>query len=165
MSGIEVDGDIPGFFNEMKLRATNKWAMFKIENKKKVILDITGDPCKTQDKEADKAQFEAMKNKLTKEPRYILYDFGFTMKDGRQIKKIAFIFWWVISCSIGSVNWLTVLLICRCPDDSKIGDKMIYASTKDTIKKSFAGLSLEFQANDQGDFDYNEFSDEVERKG
>ena len=41
---------------------------------------------------------------------------------------------------------------------------MIYASSKDTIKKSFTGLSLEFQANDVGDFDYKEFSDEVERK-
>lgn len=41
---------------------------------------------------------------------------------------------------------------------------MIYASTKDTIKKSFTGLSLEFQANDAGDFDYNAMSDEVEKK-
>lgn len=41
---------------------------------------------------------------------------------------------------------------------------MIYASTKDTIKKCFSGLSLEFQANDLGDFDYNEFAAEVERK-
>lgn len=52
----------------------------------------------------------------------------------------------------------------RCPDDSKIGDKMIYASSKDSIKKSFSGLSLEFQANDKGDFDYNTLADEVERK-
>ena len=27
---------------------------------------------------------------------------------------------------------------------------MIYASSKDTIKKSFTGLSLEIQANDEG---------------
>ena len=41
---------------------------------------------------------------------------------------------------------------------------MIYASTKDTIKKAFTGLSLEFQANDAGDFDYDAFADEVEKK-
>ena len=41
---------------------------------------------------------------------------------------------------------------------------MIYASSKDTIKKSFSGLSLEFQANDSGDMDYTTFSDEVEKK-
>lgn len=52
----------------------------------------------------------------------------------------------------------------RCPGDSKIGDKMIYASSKDSIKKSFSGLSLEFQANDRGDMDYNKFAAEVEKK-
>ena len=52
----------------------------------------------------------------------------------------------------------------RCEENAKIGDKMIYASSKDTIKKSFSGLSLEFQANDSGDMDYAAFSDEVEKK-
>ena len=52
----------------------------------------------------------------------------------------------------------------RCDDDSKVGDKMIYASSKDTIKKAFTGLSLEFQANDDGDMDYDTFCDEVEKK-
>ena len=41
---------------------------------------------------------------------------------------------------------------------------MIYASSKDAIKKKFTGLSLEFQANDAGDFDYDTWSDEVEKK-
>lgn len=41
---------------------------------------------------------------------------------------------------------------------------MIYASSKDAIKKTFTGLSLEFQANDKGDLDYNTLADEVERK-
>ena len=52
----------------------------------------------------------------------------------------------------------------RCDDNSPIGAKMLYASTKDNIKKSFSGLSLEFQANDKGDFDYTVMADEVERK-
>lgn len=41
---------------------------------------------------------------------------------------------------------------------------MIYASTKDSIKKAFTGLSLEFQANDAGDFNYDEFIADVEKK-
>ena len=55
-------------------------------------------------------------------------------------------------------------LYYRCPEDSKVGEKMIYASSKDALKKAFAGLSLEFQANDKGDLDYNNLADEVERK-
>ena len=41
---------------------------------------------------------------------------------------------------------------------------MIYASSKDTIKKFFTGLSLEFQANDEGDLDYKTLSEEVEKR-
>lgn len=41
---------------------------------------------------------------------------------------------------------------------------MIYASTKETLKKAFSGLSLEFQANDRGDFDYDTMAAEVEKK-
>ena len=41
---------------------------------------------------------------------------------------------------------------------------MIYASTKDSLKKAFSGLSLEFQANDRGDFDYDTMAAEVEKK-
>ena len=52
----------------------------------------------------------------------------------------------------------------RCSDNGPIKKKMLYASSKDTIKKSFEGLSHEFQANDLGDFDYSTFADEVERK-
>ena len=95
MSGIEIDPEIVSLFNEMKLRSTHKWATFQIEKKKRIILDATGDPCSTESKEDDQACFDELKGRLTKEPRYILYDFGFKLKDGRLLKKLAFIFWWV----------------------------------------------------------------------
>ncbi len=93
MSGIEVDSEIPTLFNEMKLRSTHKYATFKIENKKKVVVDQVGEQNKTEDTEEDEKCFEELKIKLAKEPRYILYDFGFTNKEGRKIQKLAFIFW------------------------------------------------------------------------
>ena len=93
MSGIEIDSELPTLFNEMKLRSTHKYMTFKIENKKKIIVDVMGDPVTTDNKEDDKAAFGELKAQLTNEPRYILYDFGFKNKEGRQIKKIGFIFW------------------------------------------------------------------------
>ena len=93
MSGIEVDAGINGLFNDMKLKSTHKYAFFKIEGKKTIIVDVCGDPCLTEAKEEDEAQFNKMKEQLSKEPRYILYDFGFMMKDGRKVNKLAFIFW------------------------------------------------------------------------
>ena len=87
MSGVEADEEVGTLFNEMKLSSTNKYAFFKI--------DKLGDPCVTTTKEDDKKQFEKMKEEVfaKDEPRYILYDFGFTIKDGRKIKKLALIFW------------------------------------------------------------------------
>ena len=93
MSGIEVDPAVTMLFNAIKLRSAHKWATFKIENKKKVILEEQGEPKETTDFESDKACFEELKAQLTSEPRYILYDFGFTNKEGRVIKKLAFVFW------------------------------------------------------------------------
>lgn len=93
MSGIEVDPEIVTLFNDMKLRSVNKYATFKIVNKKRVEIDVKGDPAKTEDKEEDKTQFGTLAAILTNEPRYILYDFGFTNKEGRKINKLAFIFW------------------------------------------------------------------------
>ena len=52
----------------------------------------------------------------------------------------------------------------RCDENATIGDKMIYASSKDTIKKTFTGLLLEFQANDEGDLDYTTLRKEVETR-
>ena len=95
MSGVQVDAEINGLFNDMKMRSTHKFALFNIEGKKKIVADVCGNPCKTETKEADEAQFNRMKEQLTNEPRYILYDFGFMKKDGRRVNKLAFIFWWV----------------------------------------------------------------------
>ena len=93
MSGIEVDSEITTLFNEMKLKKTHKWITFKIEKKKKIIVDQKGDPKVTTTIEEDITSFEELGATLTEEPRYILYDFGFTLKDGRLIQKMAFIFW------------------------------------------------------------------------
>ncbi|XP_038050945.1 cofilin-like [Patiria miniata] len=141
MSGIEFDEEVSTIFNDMKLRKTLKWITFKIENKKKIIKDQSAEP---NDNYGDKTQFDEMKAKLTSEPRYILYDFKFDSKEGRKINKIAFIFW--------------------CDDNAIIGDKMIYASSKDAIKKAFTGLGLEFQANTMAQLDYETFRAEVEKK-
>lgn len=93
MSGVEVNEEVVTLFNDMKLRSTHKYATFKIVNKKKIEVDVLGDPGKTESKEDDKVRFDELGTHLDKEPRYVLYDFGFTNKEGRIINKLAFIFW------------------------------------------------------------------------
>ena len=52
----------------------------------------------------------------------------------------------------------------RISRNSRIGDKMIYASTKDSVKAAFTGLSLEFQAYDRDDLNYDQIREEVLKK-
>jgi cofilin len=95
MEGVEVDPAVTPFYNDMKLKQTHKFAEFKItDDKRKIVLDYAADPCQTDNKEDDEEQFNKLKERQQiKEPRYILYDFGFTNKEGRKIKRMAFIFW------------------------------------------------------------------------
>ena len=95
--GTEIDFEIVTLFNDMKLRYIHKYASFKIINKDliKFVVDeeLLGDPKHTETKKEDKECFDELVTKLTEEPRYILYDFGFTSKEGESIQKMAFIFW------------------------------------------------------------------------
>ena len=63
-----------------------------------VAVDAKSEPKKTEDGEKDKESFDELKDKLValNEPRYVLYDFGFTAKGGRKLTKLAFIFWWIM---------------------------------------------------------------------
>lgn len=147
MSGIDVDPEVKVLFDSIKLNKTHKYALFRIsEDGKRVIHDVLGDPVVTKTKEEDFEEFKKVKELLKKEePRYIIYDFNFTNEEGKVYNKIAFIFW------------------C-CDDGAPIKKKMVYSSTKDTVKKSFSGVGFEFQANDSDDFDYDEFTNEIIKK-
>jgi len=47
---------------------------------------------------------------------------------------------------------LTVVDCCRSPEKAKIKQKMVYASSKDALKKALGeGVAKEVQANDNGD--------------
>ena len=44
----------------------------------------------------------------------------------------------------------------RSDDNAAIKPKMLYASSKDALKKSLSGINDEFQATDRGDLDHKE---------
>jgi hypothetical protein len=57
---------------------------------------------------------------------------------------------------IARTNILTDWFVHRAPESSPIKSKMIYAGTKDTIKKALQGLNVEIQGTDKSEVDYNE---------
>lgn len=52
----------------MKIRSSHKYAIFKIENNKKIVIDYTSEPKETETKEDDRTWFEKLKEKLGDEP-------------------------------------------------------------------------------------------------
>jgi cofilin len=73
----------------------------------------------------------------TKEPRFGILDFAFETDDGRPQDKLCFVFW--------------------SPDNGPIKKKMLYASSKDAIKKKLTGIHAEMQRNDASDMEKSEF--------
>ncbi len=51
----------------------------------------------------------------------------------------------------------------RCPDVAKVKPKMIYASSKDELKKRLVGVATEVQASDAGDVEINAVVERVNR--
>eukprot|EP00927_Polykrikos_kofoidii_P065211 TRINITY_DN609_c0_g1_i2.p1 TRINITY_DN609_c0_g1~~TRINITY_DN609_c0_g1_i2.p1 ORF type:complete len:139 (-),score=39.21 TRINITY_DN609_c0_g1_i2:69-485(-) len=127
MSGVTVADSVVEKFNEIKMKKTLRFVTFKIENKKTIVPADEGDMDKTWD------DFVAVLPE--EEPRYCLVEVEYESEDGRPQNKLTFVFW---------------------SNDEKVSikNKMLYASSKDAIKKKFQGIMKEVQANDYGDLDF-----------
>lgn len=125
MSAIPVVEECIEVFNNMKLgKEKQRYVIYKIEDEKIVI------ECK-EDKTATYSDFVA---KLPQnEPRYAVVDFEYKTDDGRPQAKLLFVLW--------------------SPDESPIKKKMVYASSKDNLKRKLVGVAKELQANDPSEVD------------
>eukprot|EP00040_Diaphanoeca_grandis_P038232 m.256077 g.256077 ORF g.256077 m.256077 type:complete len:155 (+) comp34044_c1_seq1:103-567(+) len=133
-SGVSVSDAVVDLFEatKMGMSAKNgkpgkaKYFLCKIDREKgEIQLDSSCDDFSLVGEEG----YQQFVEKLPpKEGRYALYDFDYTTLEGGVRNKLAFIVW--------------------CPDEAPIKEKMLYASSKDAIKKKFNGLHFEIQATD-----------------
>lgn len=135
MSGVKIADECQAAFKEMQLRHQISSIMYKIENKKTIVIDTQNDKSKSYE------QFVA--SLPMKEPRYCLVDVDYTTKSGAEHSKMVFIFW--------------------CPDDCGVKDKMLYASSKDTIKKALQGIQLEIQATEKSEVEKGPIQENLRR--
>jgi len=137
-SGVQVAPECITKFNELKLGKTTKYIIFKLSDDNKEIVVEEASENKDWDEFREKLVNAKSKNKMGKEtkgPRYAVYDFEYELASGEGSRsKITFIAW--------------------SPDDAGIQSKMVYASSKDALKRSLNGLAAEFQANDEDDIEY-----------
>jgi len=137
-SGATVNADCVTKFNELKLNKKIKYIIYKLSDDYKEIVVDEASEDGDWDNFREKLITATSKNKMGKVgkgPRYAVYDFNYDLASGEGSRsKITFIAW--------------------SPDDAGIQPKMIYASSKDALKRALNGIATEFQANDEDDIEY-----------
>ncbi|XP_010534301.1 PREDICTED: actin-depolymerizing factor 1-like [Tarenaya hassleriana] len=120
-SGVAVHDDCKLRFLDLKAKRTYRYVVYKIEmDQKQVVVEKLGEP--TESYEAFAASLPA------DECRYAVYDFDYVTDENCQKSRIVFVAW--------------------SPDESKVRNKMIYASSKDRFKRELEGIQIELQATD-----------------
>jgi len=148
-SGVSVAPDCITKFNELKLNKKLKFIIYKLsDDYKEIVIEETsdnGDWDVFREKLLN-AQSKSKTGKVGKGPRYAIYDFDYELSGGEGSRsKITFIAW--------------------SPDDAGIQPKMVYASSKDALKRALNGIATEFQANDEEDIEYGSVLKKVSKGG
>ncbi|KAK3320945.1 hypothetical protein B0T19DRAFT_253883 [Cercophora scortea] len=125
-------------YNDLKLSKKHKYIIYKLsDDNKQIVVDSTGegdDYEEFRDKLVN-AKTKSKTGAVGKGPRYAIYDFEYRLASGEGTRnKITFIAW--------------------SPDDAGIMAKMVYASSKEALKRSLNGIATELQANDQDDIEF-----------
>eukprot|EP00753_Platysulcus_tardus_P019636 PLAT7383.1.p1 GENE.PLAT7383.1~~PLAT7383.1.p1 ORF type:complete len:142 (+),score=45.98 PLAT7383.1:208-633(+) len=138
MSGIGCADEAVTRFEELKLGrgSSHSYIFFAIQGEEIAVekLGETG------------ASWESMVEQLPPtDCRYVVYDLHFVDEAdaGRKIDKIVFLHW--------------------APDESSIKSRMLYASSKDALKKKLSSLSVEFQATDMAEVELSELMARIKR--
>eukprot|EP00341_Mesodinium_pulex_P015770 CAMPEP_0116937284 /NCGR_PEP_ID=MMETSP0467-20121206/31406_1 /TAXON_ID=283647 /ORGANISM="Mesodinium pulex, Strain SPMC105" /LENGTH=138 /DNA_ID=CAMNT_0004619057 /DNA_START=51 /DNA_END=467 /DNA_ORIENTATION=+ len=133
MSGVAVHDDVVEAYQNLKLGHKHKYVIFKLnDDLTEVVVDFTAG--------AD-ASYDEFVGKLPENDcRYVVYDFEYDAGEGKR-NKILFVVW--------------------APDTAKIKSKMLYASTKDSVRKKLVGIGSEIQATDLSEIDYDTVYEKV----
>ncbi|XP_069500931.1 cofilin-2-like isoform X2 [Ambystoma mexicanum] len=141
-SGVTVSDLVMKVFNEMKVRKCStpeeikkrkKAVIFCLsQDKKQVIIEegkeiLVGDCC-----DLDDVYSHFIKMLPKDDCRYALYDASYETKETKK-EDMVFLFW--------------------APESAPLKSKMIYASTKDALRKKFTGIKHECQVNHQEDIE------------
>jgi len=125
MSGVQVCEDVNETYQKFKLSKTQRFYTYKIEDKKLIKIDSCGPRDATYDDFCSKLP--------ENEARYGLIDLEFLTKDGRPTSKLVFVSW--------------------NPDSGSIRNKMLYSSSKESIKAALNGVGIHINATDRAELD------------
>ncbi|XP_040184835.1 cofilin-1 [Rana temporaria] len=133
-SGVTVSDLVITIFNAMKLHKCLedkskriKAVLFCLSDDKKTIIPENGKEILVGDVSETADPYKCFVEMLPPDDcRYALYDCCYETKESKK-EELIFIFW--------------------APDSAPLKSKMIYASSKDAIKKKLTGIKHEYQVN------------------
>ncbi|KAF9382101.1 cofilin [Podila verticillata] len=135
-SGVTVQPKCLETFQELKLKKSHKYIIYKIsDDLKSIEIEKSADASATYD--------NFLSDLPAEDCRYAIYDFDFTSPEGPR-NKIVFFTW--------------------SPDNSKIKAKMIYASSKDALRRQLVGVGSEIQGTDFDEVTHETVLEKVNRK-
>eukprot|EP00917_Polyrhabdina_sp_WS-2016_P018625 GHVP01040028.1.p1 GENE.GHVP01040028.1~~GHVP01040028.1.p1 ORF type:complete len:151 (-),score=29.85 GHVP01040028.1:307-759(-) len=131
---IEVDPTCIENYNDLKLRRKYLYIIYCVsDDNKSVVIEkkVEREVSMYNNEKSALEMYNEFADKLPKNDcRYIVYDFEFDRGNQEGMRnKISFIVW--------------------SPDTSPIRKKMLYAASKDAIRRSLDGIAVEVQATDE----------------
>ncbi|KAG9310903.1 actin depolymerizing factor [Chiua virens] len=125
-SGVNVSDDCTATYQQLKLGKRFKYLFFRLnDDLSEIVVDKTSD---ASDYGAFVAEFPAA------QCRWAVYDFEFEKPGEGPRKKLGFISW--------------------SPDDAKVKDKMVFASSHEALKRKLDGIAFEVQGTDRSEISY-----------
>ncbi|ORX52861.1 hypothetical protein DM01DRAFT_1323335 [Hesseltinella vesiculosa] len=134
-SGVAVNQECLEAFSSLKLGHKYKYIIFKLsDDLKEIVVEKTVETGSYDDFLGDLPE---------NEPRYAVYDFDYIKEGSGQRNKITFYSW--------------------IPDTAKVRQKMVYASSMDSLRRNFVGLAIEVQGTDASEVDYETVLEKASR--
>ncbi|WWC60541.1 cofilin [Kwoniella dejecticola CBS 10117] len=120
-SGVQPTQECLEKFQELKTGKKLSYVIYGLTEDKKSITVL---------KTSEEKDFDTFVNELPeKECRWAVYDFEFTLPGGEGVRnKLVFVVW--------------------SPDDANVKNKMMFASSKDALRRRLEGIHIEIQATD-----------------
>jgi hypothetical protein len=140
-SGVQVHDECKIAFQDVKLGHKYRYVIFSLTADLKLIEVV-----KKAELDAEYKDFLADMTEAEEqgECRYAIYDVEYQTKDNQSRNKLVFFMW--------------------SPEKAKIKQRMVYASSKDALKKALGeGIAKEVQANDHGDLKFESVMEIITR--
>jgi len=121
ISGITLQDEVTSSFNELKLGKSLQYIIYRITPDYKEVAVEKKQP-------APATWDDLVKDLPADDCRYAVFDFKYSTESDGERNKLIFVLW--------------------TPDSAKIKVRMLYPSTKESLRRSFVGIGTEVQATD-----------------